>query len=176
MCKKTKRTRSGCRAEEDFINSFNNQQSMCDQQSILRGVYSGGDISTNSLSAFQNALSRPPIIRDAVYKERDVDLAAPKISIPIDYKVWYQTKPNQQGRQEGRQSSDIDMAVKWALDRQKTKMKNVYKASGNKEQRRSLLLKFLADSQKLANTTGEEFTMSEEARSVGIVNNEETSA
>ena len=77
--------------------------------------------------------------------------------------------PDRQGRQEDRQSSDIDWAAKKALGHQKTDMKNVYKAAGNKEQRRSIQIKFLTDSQNLVDTTGEEFTVSEEACSVGIV-------
>ena len=73
-------------------------------------------------------------------------------------------------------SSEIDKAAKQVLSHQYTNTKNVYKAAANKEHRRYVLVKFLSYSEQLVNTTGEEFTVSEEARSIGIVNNEETSA
>ena len=56
-------------------------------------------------------------------------------------------------------------------------MKNVCKAVDNKEQRCGALVKFLSDSEKLVDKTRKDFsTVSEEAHSVGIVNNEESSA
>jgi len=122
----------------------------------------------------------PPIVTDATYHNKTVDLTAPEHIHPLNKEAWYHTKPDRFGETKDRRSGhehdakfNIRDVANKALNRQKAKLKDLYKNSGNKEQRRSLLVKFCADEEKLTDNTGEEFTVADEARSIGIVNNEE---